>query len=69
MCLFGKVCEEQERELGRQQASGTCPYCRGKVEAVDFEAKWKLCFLPLCFIFKRKYICTLCSRRLVLYSS
>ncbi|PNX59397.1 hypothetical protein L195_g059669, partial [Trifolium pratense] len=31
------VCEGQEKELGRQQAPGFCPYCGGKVEAMDVE--------------------------------
>jgi hypothetical protein len=62
------VCEGQEKELGRQQAPGSCPYCRGKVEVMDVEVQSKLCFLPMCFQIKRKYFCTLCSRRLeILY--
>ncbi|KAL6189231.1 hypothetical protein ACLB2K_040620 [Fragaria x ananassa] len=61
------VCDEEEKELGRQQAPGSCPHCGGKVEAVDVEAQWKFCFLPMCFKIKRKYFCSLCSRRLVLY--
>ncbi|KAG2699518.1 hypothetical protein I3843_07G194500 [Carya illinoinensis] len=61
------VCaEEEERELGRQQAPGSCPYCAGKVQALDVERQWKFCFLPICFKVKRKYLCTLCSRRLEL---
>ncbi|PHT88373.1 hypothetical protein BC332_18778 [Capsicum chinense] len=69
MCLIIYVCDAEEKELGRQAASGACPSCGGKVQAVDVESRWKFCFLPLCFIIKRKYQCTLCSRRLVLYSS
>ncbi|KAK4369999.1 hypothetical protein RND71_009474 [Anisodus tanguticus] len=69
MCLIIYVCDAEEKELGRQAASGACPSCGGKVQAVDVESRRKFCFLPLCFIFKRKYQCTLCSRRLVLYSS
>ncbi|KAM7469065.1 hypothetical protein LguiA_007248 [Lonicera macranthoides] len=61
------VCKE-ERELGRKEADGACPHCGGKVQAVDVEGKWIFCFLPLCFILKRKFICTLCSKRLILYS-
>ncbi|XWS15393.1 hypothetical protein CRYUN_Cryun35bG0093200 [Craigia yunnanensis] len=66
MCLVF-LCDEEERELGRQQAPGCCPHCGGKVEAVDVESRWRFCFLPICFKIKRKYSCTLCSRRLVLY--
>lgn len=61
------VCDGEEKELGRQQAPGSCPHCGGKVEAVDVEAQWKFCCLPMCFKIKRKYFCSLCSRRLVLY--
>uniref|UniRef100_A0A6N2KT90 Uncharacterized protein n=1 Tax=Salix viminalis TaxID=40686 RepID=A0A6N2KT90_SALVM len=38
MC-FVFLCDEEERELGRQQASGSCPYCGGKVQAMDFESR------------------------------
>lgn len=64
---FGYVCDEEEKELGRQQAPGSCPYCGGKVEAMDVEIQWRFCFLPMCFKIKRKYFCTLCARRLELY--
>ncbi|KAI6703753.1 hypothetical protein NL676_012889 [Syzygium grande] len=61
------ICDEEEKELGRQQASGSCPHCGGKVEAVDVESHWRLCLLPVRFHVKRKSLCTLCGRRLVLY--
>ncbi|XP_030951905.1 uncharacterized protein LOC115975313 [Quercus lobata] len=61
------VCDGEERELGRQQAPGSCSYCRGKVQAMDVERQCNFCFLPICFKIKRKYFCTLCSRRLELY--
>ncbi|KAG5564968.1 hypothetical protein RHGRI_000991 [Rhododendron griersonianum] len=64
MCL-GYVCEEEEIELGREQAPGGCPHCGGKVEAVDVERKWRFCFLPICCKIKRKYLCTLCAKRLI----
>ncbi|KAK8601982.1 hypothetical protein V6N13_058350 [Hibiscus sabdariffa] len=66
MCLV-LVCGDQERELGRVQAPGFCPHCGGKVVAVDVESRWRLCFLAVCSNIKRKYHCTLCARRLVLY--
>ncbi|CAF2147904.1 hypothetical protein BRARA_A00752 [Brassica rapa] len=66
MCLEF-VYHEEKTELGRQQAPGVCPYCGGKVAAVDIETKWLFCFLPLCFKVKRKYSCSSCDRRLVLY--
>lgn len=66
MCLE-VVYHEEKTELGRQQAPGMCPYCGGKVSAVDIETKWLFCFLPLCFKVKRKYSCSSCDRRLVLY--
>ncbi|KAG5226162.1 Methionyl-trna synthetase [Salix suchowensis] len=68
MC-FVFLCDEEERELGRKQASGSCPHCGGKVQAVDFESRWRFCFLPICYKNKRKYFCALCSRRLELYPS
>ncbi|WZY68592.1 hypothetical protein YC2023_000832 [Brassica napus] len=57
MCLEF-VYHEEKTELGRQQAPGVCPYCGGKVAAVDIETKWLFCFLPLCFKVKRKYSCS-----------
>ncbi|ESW10752.1 hypothetical protein PHAVU_009G234900 [Phaseolus vulgaris] len=61
------VLDEEEKELGRQEAPGSCPYCGGKVEAMDVEIQWKFCFLPMCFKIKRKFFCTSCARRLELY--
>ncbi|KAL9442315.1 hypothetical protein AB3S75_020754 [Citrus x aurantiifolia] len=66
MCLV-YVCSEEESELGRQQAPGSCPYCGGKVLAIDFESQCRFCFLPICYKIKKKYFCSLCSRRLELY--
>ncbi|XP_018455024.1 uncharacterized protein LOC108826143 [Raphanus sativus] len=66
MCLVC-LCDEEETELGRQQAPGSCPYCGGKVQMLDLERKWMFCFVPLCFKIKRKYLCSSCDRRLVLY--
>ncbi|KAB2088892.1 hypothetical protein ERO13_A03G021466v2 [Gossypium hirsutum] len=66
MCLV-LLCGKEERVLGRMQAPGFCPHCGGKVEAVDVERRWRLCFLPICFKVKRNYSCTICARRLVLY--
>lgn len=64
---FMHVFDEEKKELGRQQAPGSCPYCQGKVEAMDVEIQWRLCFLPMCFKIKRKFFCTSCARRLELY--
>ncbi|KAF7837969.1 uncharacterized protein G2W53_006451 [Senna tora] len=61
------ICNEEEKEVGRQEAPGCCPYCGGKVQSSDVEIRWSLCFLPMCFNLKRKYFCTLCARRLELY--
>ncbi|CAH2056712.1 unnamed protein product [Thlaspi arvense] len=57
---------EKKREIGRKQAPGQCPCCGGKVEALDVESRWTFCFLPICFLIKRKYFCSLCAKRLVL---
>ncbi|XP_072977994.1 uncharacterized protein [Typha angustifolia] len=66
MCLV-VLCDEEERVLGRQEAPGRCPYCGGTVVATDVESSCRLCFVPLCFKAKRRFHCTLCSRRLVTY--
>nr|GMD74540.1 zinc finger BED domain-containing protein DAYSLEEPER-like [Ipomoea batatas] len=42
------VCDEEEREVNRQAAPGSCPSCGGKVQAVDIEAKGLLCCFPIC---------------------
>ncbi|KAE9609880.1 hypothetical protein Lalb_Chr07g0180721 [Lupinus albus] len=63
MCLG----EGEDKELGRQKAPGSCPYCGGKVEAMDVDRQWRFCFLPMCSKIKRKYFCTQCARRLELY--
>ncbi|KAJ8756106.1 hypothetical protein K2173_024653 [Erythroxylum novogranatense] len=67
MCLVF-LCDEKERELGRQQAPGSCPCCGGKVEAMDVDIKWTFCFLTICHNIKRRYSCTLCSKRLEMYN-
>ncbi|KAL8249634.1 hypothetical protein R6Q59_006502 [Mikania micrantha] len=63
------ICYKEAREVDKRVANGSCPYCEGKVVAIDIESKWKLCCLPVSYVNKRKYTCTLCSRRLVLYDS
>ncbi|KAL7610441.1 uncharacterized protein LOC111884168 [Lactuca sativa] len=65
MCLVF-VCDEDERIVGQKQAPGSCPYCGGLIQAMDIESQWRLCFLPFYYKTKRKYYCTLCSRRLIL---
>nr|DAD45879.1 TPA_asm: hypothetical protein HUJ06_004109 [Nelumbo nucifera] len=59
------VCGKQETVLGKQRASGACPYCGGIVQAVDVESRYSFCFVPLWFNPGRKYFCTRCTRRLV----
>ncbi|KAG9134712.1 hypothetical protein Leryth_001038 [Lithospermum erythrorhizon] len=66
MCFFIYVCDKEEEELGRKEAQGACPYCGGKVEAVDVQKNSRFCFLHICSTFKRKYFCTTCTRRLIL---
>ncbi|XWS26102.1 hypothetical protein CRYUN_Cryun26dG0001900 [Craigia yunnanensis] len=53
MCLVF-VCDEDERVIARQPASGACPYCGGMVQAMDVESQWRFCFLPLYFRTKRR---------------
>ncbi|XP_019058230.1 PREDICTED: uncharacterized protein LOC109116734 [Tarenaya hassleriana] len=57
MCLVF-VCDEDERVIGRHEAPGA-------VQAVDVETQWRLCFVPLYFKSKRRHICSICGRRLV----
>ncbi|WOG89097.1 hypothetical protein DCAR_0208333 [Daucus carota subsp. sativus] len=64
MCLVF-VCDKDERVVGRQVAPGSCPYCGGVIQAMDIQSSWRLCFVPLSFNNKRKFYCSLCSRRLV----
>ncbi|XP_064974066.1 uncharacterized protein LOC135617600 [Musa acuminata AAA Group] len=64
MCLV-LLCDVEQRVLRSYTAPGSCPYCGGKVVATDVESACSFCFLPLCFRTKRKFICTLCRRRLV----
>nr|DAD47406.1 TPA_asm: hypothetical protein HUJ06_017343 [Nelumbo nucifera] len=61
---FLVVCDKQETVFGKRQASGACPYCGGIVQAMDVESRYSFCGLPLWFIPRRKYICTVCARRL-----
>ncbi|KMZ75014.1 hypothetical protein ZOSMA_11G00350 [Zostera marina] len=66
MCIVF-LCDSEERVLGTKHATGNCPYCGGAVMLTDVESQLRLCFLPLRFKTKRRYSCTRCSRRLVLY--
>ncbi|CAL9197083.1 unnamed protein product, partial [Musa hybrid cultivar] len=50
-------------------SSECCGVIGGKVVATDVESACSCCFLPLCFRTKRKFICTVCRRRLVSPSS
>ncbi|XP_047307089.1 uncharacterized protein LOC124910488 [Impatiens glandulifera] len=64
MCLVF-VCDEEEKVMGRHPAPGACPFCGGSVQAMDVESQWRFCFLPFYFKTKRRFFCTLCTRRLV----
>lgn len=65
MCLI--LCDEETRELGRKTMYGNCPHCGGKVDAINVETKSSCCFfVPICFQIKRKFRCSVCSKRLVL---
>lgn len=66
MCFANGRGKEEDKELGRRAAKGACPSCGGRVAAVDVEQKIRVCFLPLGFVVKRRYICTSCSKSLVL---
>ncbi|XP_050215736.1 uncharacterized protein LOC126666883 [Mercurialis annua] len=64
MCLVF-VCDEDERVIGKQVAPGACPYCGGMIQAMDVETRWRFCFLPVCFNNKKRFYCSVCTRRLV----
>ncbi|XP_028797718.1 uncharacterized protein LOC114753222 [Neltuma alba] len=55
------VCDEDEREISRQMAPGSCPYCGGMVQAVDVESQWRFCFLPVYFKNRRRLYCSFCN--------
>ncbi|KAL4336313.1 hypothetical protein GQ457_07G041910 [Hibiscus cannabinus] len=74
---LSKKSDEEERESGRHEAGGCCPQC-GKRESFlimstraavsyPFASHPCCCFLPICFIIKTRYCCTVCCRRSVLY--
>ena len=66
MCLVLVLCDEPERVVATFQAPGRCPYCGGGgVVAADVESAPRLCYVPLCFRIRRRFYCSLCSRRLV----
>ncbi|KAB1212588.1 hypothetical protein CJ030_MR5G023532 [Morella rubra] len=50
------MCDGKEKELRRQQASGSCPFCGGKVRALDVDRQWNCCFLPICVKIKRVFL-------------
>ncbi|XBH89991.1 hypothetical protein VPH35_081773 [Triticum aestivum] len=58
------VKERQQRVVATYQAAGRCPYCGGGVVATDVESAPRLCYVPLCFRVRRRFHCSLCSRRL-----
>ncbi|KAG6730526.1 hypothetical protein I3842_01G084600 [Carya illinoinensis] len=62
---FLSVIDTQERVIGRRGAGAACPYCGGPVLAWDYDTHLVFCCLPISHKLKKKYYCTLCSRRLV----
>ncbi|VAI03756.1 unnamed protein product [Triticum turgidum subsp. durum] len=62
-----KVCGKEDKVVGMQKASGSCPYCGGGVVSMDVEAKWVLCFLLIYLKNKRRFACTACARCLITY--
>ncbi|KAJ7952047.1 Methionyl-tRNA synthetase [Quillaja saponaria] len=59
------VFDLQEKVIKREGAGAVCPYCGGPVLAWDFDAHLLFCFLPISHKTKRKFYCTICSRRLI----
>ncbi|GFP89163.1 hypothetical protein PHJA_001060000, partial [Phtheirospermum japonicum] len=58
---------EENGRLGGSRRRARAPTVAAKCTAVDVSSRWRFCFLPICLRFKRKYFCTLCFRRLVMY--
>ncbi|KAL5554553.1 hypothetical protein UlMin_041954 [Ulmus minor] len=55
----------REKVIGKKGAATTCPYCGGPVLAWEFDAHMLFCFIPISHKTKTKFICTVCSTRLV----
>ncbi|KAL6140520.1 hypothetical protein ACLB2K_058819 [Fragaria x ananassa] len=61
-----QVFDLQEKVIGKRGAASACPYCAGPVMAWDFDANLVVfCCIPISHKTKRKFYCTICSRRLV----
>ncbi|KAJ0076205.1 hypothetical protein Patl1_34911 [Pistacia atlantica] len=58
------VFDLQEKVIQRKGANAVCPFCGGPVLAIDFDANLRFCFFPISHKVKRKFYCTICSRRL-----
>lgn len=58
------VFDEQETMI-RKEIESICPYCGGPVAAIDFDVHLVFCFLPISHKTKKKFFCTICSRRLI----
>ncbi|KAG0495558.1 hypothetical protein HPP92_000258 [Vanilla planifolia] len=59
------ACGKKEKVVSKQEAPGKCPHCGGAVMATVVEEERRLCrCLTLCLETKRKFSCSLCSRRL-----
>ncbi|CAL9009411.1 unnamed protein product [Prunus brigantina] len=59
------VFDLREKVVGKRGAATACPYCGGPVFAWDFDAHLLFCFIPISHKSKRKFYCSICSRRLV----
>ncbi|KAE6654609.1 hypothetical protein FH972_027373 [Carpinus fangiana] len=62
-CL--SVFDVQERVIGREGAGAACPYCGGPVLAWDYDSHLFFWLFPISHKIKRKFCCTICSRRLL----
>ncbi|KAL2896842.1 Protein odd-skipped-related 1 [Bienertia sinuspersici] len=65
MCLVFIV-DEDEKVIGQYAAGGACPYCGGRVQAMDVEKSWRLFYVPFYSRTKRRFYCSFCNRLLVL---
>ncbi|XAR74045.1 hypothetical protein NMG60_11008204 [Bertholletia excelsa] len=62
-----QVVDVRERLIRREGAEGGgCRYCGGPVLAFDFDTQLVVFCVPFSHKTKRKFFCSICSRRLIL---
>ncbi|KAL2896866.1 tRNA pseudouridine synthase Pus10, partial [Bienertia sinuspersici] len=55
--VFGVLLwDEDEKVIGQYAAGGACPYCGGRVQAMDVEKSWRLFYVPFYSRTKRRFL-------------